>query len=248
MSAGMAYEAMNNAGALGSRLIVILNDNNMSIAPPTGALSTYLARITSSRSYLFWRNFAKRLAKCLPKSWERRVERIEQFVRHFWQGGVWFEELGFYYVGPIDGHDLQQLLPVLRNVRDAANGTDPGPRRHQERKGLRPAEASDDKYHGVSKFNVLTGAQAKSEAKAPTYTRVFADSLIAEAKKDAKIVAITAAMPDGTGLDRFAKEFPDEDLRRRHCRAARGDVRGGSGMRRYEAVRCDLFHLPPARL
>jgi 1-deoxy-D-xylulose-5-phosphate synthase len=209
MSAGMAYEAMNNAGALSSRLIVILNDNNMSIAPPTGALSTYLARITSSRSYLFWRNFVKRLAKCLPKRWERRVERLELFARHFWQGGVWFEELGFYYVGPIDGHDLHQLLPVLRNVRDAENGPILVHVVTKKGKGYAPAEASEDKYHGVGKFNVLTGAQAKSEAKAPTYTRVFADSLIAEAKKDAKIVAITAAMPDGTGLDRFAKEFPE---------------------------------------
>jgi 1-deoxy-D-xylulose-5-phosphate synthase len=209
MSAGMAYEAMNNAGALGARLIVILNDNNMSIAPPTGALSTYLARITSSRSYFFWRNLAKRLAKCLPKSWERRVERLEQFARHFWQGGVWFEELGFYYVGPIDGHDLQQLLPVLRNVRDATEGPILLHIVTKKGNGYGPAEVSDDKYHGVSKFNVLTGAQMKSEAKAPSYTRVFADSLIAEASKDAKIVAITAAMPDGTGLDRFAKEFPE---------------------------------------
>jgi 1-deoxy-D-xylulose-5-phosphate synthase len=209
MSAGMAYEAMNNAGALGSRLIVVLNDNNMSIAPPTGALSTYLARITSSRSYLFWRGFFKRLAKCLPKRWERRLERLELFARHFWQGGVWFEELGFYYVGPIDGHDLNQLVPVLRNVRDAENGPILVHVVTKKGKGYAPAEASEDKYHGVGKFNVLTGAQAKSEAKAPTYTRVFADSLIAEAKKDDKIVAITAAMPDGTGLDRFAKEFPE---------------------------------------
>ncbi len=209
MSAGMAYEAMNNAGALCARLIVILNDNNMSIAPPTGALSTYLARITSSGSYLFWRKAAKRLAKCLPKSWERRVARLEQYARHLWQGGVWFEELGFYYVGPIDGHDLQQLLPVLRNVRDASEGPILVHIVTKKGKGYGPAEASDDKYHGVSKFNVLTGAQAKSEAKAPTYTRVFADSLIAEARKDEKIIAITAAMPDGTGLDRFAKEFPE---------------------------------------
>ena len=208
MSAGMAYEAMNNAGALSARLIVILNDNNMSIAPPTGALSTYLARITSSGSYLFWRKVAKRLAKCLPKSWERRAARVEQYVRHLWQGGVWFEELGFYYVGPIDGHDLQQLLPVLRNVRDAAEGPILVHVVTKKGKGYGPAEASDDKYHGVSRFNVLTGAQAKSEAKAPTYTRVFADSLVAEARKDETIVAITAAMPDGTGLDHFAKEFP----------------------------------------
>ncbi len=208
MSAGMAYEAMNNAGALSARLIVILNDNNMSIAPPTGALSTYLARITSSGSYLFWRKVAKRLAKCLPKTWERRAARLEQYVRHLWQGGVWFEELGFYYVGPIDGHDLQQLLPVLRNVRDAAEGPILVHVVTKKGKGYGPAEASDDKYHGVSRFNVLTGVQAKSEAKAPTYTRVFADSLIAEARKDETIVAITAAMPDGTGLDHFAKEFP----------------------------------------
>jgi 1-deoxy-D-xylulose-5-phosphate synthase len=208
MSAGMAYEAMNNAGALSARLIVILNDNNMSIAPPTGALSTYLARITSSGSYLFWRKVAKRLAKCLPKSWERRAARLEQYVRHLWQGGVWFEELGFYYVGPIDGHDLQQLLPVLRNVRDAAEGPILVHVVTKKGKGYGPAEASDDKYHGVSRFNVLTGVQAKSEAKAPTYTRVFADSLVAEARKDETIVAITAAMPDGTGLDHFAKEFP----------------------------------------
>ena len=208
MSAGMAYEAMNNAGALSARLIVILNDNNMSIAPPTGALSTYLARITSSGSYLFWRKVAKRLAKCLPKTWERRAARLEQYVRHLWQGGMWFEELGFYYVGPIDGHDLQQLLPVLRNVRDAAEGPILVHVVTKKGKGYGPAEASDDKYHGVSRFNVLTGVQAKSEAKAPTYTRVFADSLVAEARKDETIVAITAAMPDGTGLDHFAKEFP----------------------------------------
>ena len=133
----MAYEAMNNAGALGSRLIVVLNDNNMSIAPPTGALSTYLARITSSRSYLFWRNFVKRLAKCLPKRWERRVERLELFARHFWQGGVWFEELGFYYVGPIDGHDLQQLCRSCATSATPPNGPILRPRRHQEGKGLR---------------------------------------------------------------------------------------------------------------
>jgi 1-deoxy-D-xylulose-5-phosphate synthase len=208
MSAGMAYEAINNAGALDSRLIVILNDNRMSIAPPTGALSAYLARITSSRSYFFWRNFAKKFAKRLPKSWERRLARLEEYSRHVWQGGAWFEELGFYYVGPIDGHDLGQLLPVLRNVRDAQEGPILVHAITQKGKGYAPAEASSDKYHGVSKFNVVTGAQVKAPSKAPTYTRVFADSLIAEAKKDEKIVAITAAMPDGTGLDRFAKEFP----------------------------------------
>ena len=209
MSAGMAYEALNNAGALDRPLIVVLNDNNMSIAPPTGAMSAYLARITSSRSYLFWRNWAKRVAKCLPKRWERRLARFEEYARHLWQGGVWFEELGFYYIGPIDGHDLHQLLPVLKNVRDAAQGPVLVHVVTKKGKGYAPAESSADKYHGVVKFNVLTGAQVKSDTKAPTYTRVFADSLIVEARKDEKIVAITAAMPDGTGLDRFAKEFPE---------------------------------------
>jgi 1-deoxy-D-xylulose-5-phosphate synthase len=208
MSAGMAYEAINNAGALDTRLIVILNDNRMSIAPPTGALSAYLARITSSRSYFSWRNFAKKFAKRLPKSWERRLARLEEYTRHIWHGGAWFEELGFYYVGPIDGHDLNQLLPVLRNVRDAQEGPILVHVVTQKGKGYGPAEASSDKYHGVSQFNVVTGAQTKTPSKAPTYTRVFADSLIAEARRDEKIVAITAAMPDGTGLDRFAKEFP----------------------------------------
>jgi 1-deoxy-D-xylulose-5-phosphate synthase len=208
MSAGMAYEAINNAGALDTRLIVILNDNRMSIAPPTGALSAYLARITSSRSYFSWRNFAKKFAKRLAKSWERRLARLEEYTRHIWHGGAWFEELGFYYVGPIDGHDLNQLLPVLRNVRDAQEGPILVHVVTQKGKGYGPAEASSDKYHGVSQFNVVTGAQTKTPSKAPTYTRVFADSLIAEARRDEKIVAITAAMPDGTGLDRFAKEFP----------------------------------------
>ena len=209
MSAGMAYEALNNAGTLDARLIVVLNDNNMSIAPPTGAMSAYLARITSSRSYLFWRNLAKRVAKSFPKSWGRRIARFEEYARHLWQGGVWFEELGFYYVGPIDGHDLHQLLPVLQNVRDAAQGPILVHVVTKKGKGYAPAESSADKYHGVTKFNVLTGAQVKSNTTAPTYTRVFADSLIAEASKDEKIVAITAAMPNGTGLDRFAKAFPD---------------------------------------
>src|SRR5215471_17614085 len=208
MSAGMAYEAINNAGALDTRLIVVLNDNRMSIAPPTGALSAYLARITSSRSYFFWRKLAKKFAGRLPSRWERRLARLEKYSRHVWQGGAWFEELGFYYVGPIDGHDLSQLLPVLRNVRDAQEGPILVHVVTQKGKGYPPAEASSDKYHGVSQFNVVTGAQTKVASKAPSYTRVFADSLIAEARKDEKIVAITAAMPDGTGLDRFAKEFP----------------------------------------
>jgi 1-deoxy-D-xylulose-5-phosphate synthase len=209
MSAGMAYEAINNAGARDERLIVILNDNDMSIAPPTGAFSSYLARVTSSGTYLQLRDFAKQLAKRLPKSWERRAARMEEYTRHLWQGGMWFEELGFYYVGPIDGHDLDQLLPVLKNVRDTKQGPILVHVVTQKGKGYGPAEASDDKYHGVAKFNVVTGAQVKPKLNAPTFTRVFADSLIAEAKKDKRIVAITAAMPDGTGLDLFGREFPD---------------------------------------
>src|SRR6185436_17667100 len=172
MSAGMAYEAINNAGALDTRLIVVLNDNRMSIAAPTGALSAYLARITSSRSYFSWRKLAKKFARRLPTRWERRLARLEKYSRHVWQGGAWFEELGFYYVGPIDGHDLGQLLPVLRNVRDAAEGPILVHVVTQKGKGYAPAEASSDKYHGVSQFNVVTGAQVKSPAKAPSYTRV----------------------------------------------------------------------------
>ncbi|MBA2125474.1 1-deoxy-D-xylulose-5-phosphate synthase [Hyphomicrobium methylovorum] len=209
MSAGMAYEAINNAGARNERLIVVLNDNDMSIAPPSGALSSYLARTTSSGSYLYVRDFAKQLAKRLPKNWERRAARVEEYTRHLWQGGAWFEELGFYYVGPIDGHDLSQLLPVLKNVRDANQGPILVHVVTKKGKGYPPAEASPDKYHGVAKFNVVTGVQAKPQASAPSYTRVFADSLIAEARKDPKVVAITAAMPDGTGLDVFGKEFPE---------------------------------------
>ncbi len=210
MSAGMAYEALNNAGARNERLIVILNDNDMSIAPPTGALSSYLARTTSSASYFAVRDFAKQLAQRLPKSWERRAARVEEYTRSLWQGGgAWFEELGFHYVGPIDGHDLGQLVPVLKNVRDAKQGPILVHVMTKKGKGYAPAEASPDKYHGVAKFNVVTGVQSKPQAAAPSYTRVFADSLIAEAKKDPKIVAITAAMPDGTGLDVFGREFPD---------------------------------------
>ncbi len=209
MSAGMAYEAINNAGAHDERLIVILNDNDMSIAPPTGALSAYLARATSSGTYLHLRDYAKQLAKMLPKKWERRAARMEEYTRHLWQGGQWFEELGFYYVGPIDGHDFNQLLPVLKNVRDAKQGPILVHVVTKKGKGYGPAEASDDKYHGVNKFNIITGAQVKPKPNAPTYTRVFADSLIREAEKDAKVVAVTAAMPDGTGLDLFGKRFPE---------------------------------------
>jgi 1-deoxy-D-xylulose-5-phosphate synthase len=209
MSAGMAYEALNNAGARDERLIVVLNDNDMSIAPPTGALSAYLARITSSGTYFYLRDIAKELAKQLPKSWERRAARMEEYTRHLWQGGAWFEELGFYYVGPIDGHDFDHLLPVLKNARDASQGPILVHVVTKKGKGYPPAEASDDKYHGVAKFNVVTGAQVKPKPNAPSYTRVFAESLIQEARKDGKIVAITAAMPDGTGLDLFAREFPE---------------------------------------
>jgi 1-deoxy-D-xylulose-5-phosphate synthase len=209
MSAGMAYEAMNNAGARDERLIVILNDNDMSIAPPTGALSKYLTRATSSGTYLHLRDLAKQLAKRLPKKWERRAARVEEMSRTMMSGGIWFEELGFYYVGPIDGHDLDQLLPVLKNVRD----TDQAPVLvhviTQKGKGYGPAEAAADKYHGVAKFDVVTGAQVKPKPSAPSYTKVFANALVAEARKDDRIVAITAAMPDGTGLDVFGRAFPE---------------------------------------
>lgn len=209
MSAGMAYEAMNNAGARDARLIVILNDNDMSIAPPTGALSRYLARTTSGGTYLHLRDIAKQLAKRLPKQWERRAARIEELSRTYWSGGALFEELGFYYVGPIDGHDLRQLVPVLKNVRDTKQGPILVHVVTKKGKGYKFAEDSADKYHGVVKFNVVSGAQDKPKAKAPSYTKVFGESLIAEARKDDRIVGITAAMPEGTGIDLFAREFPD---------------------------------------
>jgi 1-deoxy-D-xylulose-5-phosphate synthase len=209
MSAGMAYEAINNAGARDERLIVVLNDNDMSIAPPTGALSAYLARVTSSGPYLYVRDIAKLLARRLPKSWERRAARVEEYTRHLWQGGAWFEELGFYYIGPIDGHDYNQLLPVLKNVRDAKQGPILVHVVTRKGKGYAPAEESDDKYHGVAKFNVVTGAQIKAKANAPSYTKVFGQSLIEEAKDDDRIIGITAAMPSGTGIDLFGQEFPE---------------------------------------
>ena len=208
MSAGMAYEAMNNAGAMDSRLIVILNDNDMSIDRPVGALSAYLARLTSSETFLSWRNFAKQLAKRLPKSWEERAKRADEYTRSFWAGGTLFEELGFYYVGPIDGHNLDHLLPVLRNVRDAKQGPILVHVVTQKGKGYKPAENADDKYHGVGRFNVITGAQEKSIPNAPSYTKVFAETLVKAAEQDDKIVAVTAAMPSGTGLDIFGKSFP----------------------------------------
>ena len=209
MSAGMAYEAMNNAGARNERLIVILNDNDMSIAPPVGAMSAYLARLASGRTYLKLRDVGKQLTHHLPKSWDRAITRAVEHARGYVTGGTLFEELGFYYVGPIDGHNLDHLLPVLRNVRDAEIGPILIHVVTQKGKGYAPAEASADKYHGVVKFDVATGAQAKSKGGAPQYTKVFGESLINEAKKDDKIVAITAAMPSGTGVDMFQKAFPN---------------------------------------
>ena len=209
MSAGMAYEAMNNAGAMNSRLIVILNDNDMSIAPPVGALSGYLARLVSGRTYRSVHHTVKKVAKLLPPFLEQRAVAIEEYARGLVTGGTLFDELGFFYVGPIDGHNIDHLLPVLKNVRDAKDGPFLVHVVTKKGKGYDPAEKSADKYHGVVKFDVATGAQAKSKAAAPAYTKVYAEALIKEARKDNKIVAITAAMPSGTGLDLFAKEFPD---------------------------------------
>ncbi|HZS64264.1 MAG TPA: 1-deoxy-D-xylulose-5-phosphate synthase [Xanthobacteraceae bacterium] len=209
MSAGMAYEAMNNAGAMNSRLIVILNDNDMSIAPPVGAMSAYLARLISGKTYRSLRQVGKHLLHKLPKFFEQSAAKAEEFARGFWTGGTLFEELGFFYVGPIDGHNLDHLLPVLRNVRDSDTGPILVHVVTQKGKGYPPAEVSADKFHGVMKFDVATGAQAKSKSHAPVYTKVFAESLVKEARKDDKIVAVTAAMPSGTGLDHFAREFPE---------------------------------------
>jgi 1-deoxy-D-xylulose-5-phosphate synthase len=210
MSAGMAYEAMNNAGAMGSRLIVILNDNDMSIAPPVGAMSAYLSRLISSKPYASMRHLAKELAKKFPRPLEQAAKRAEEYARGFFTGGTLFEELGFFYVGPIDGHNLDHLLPVLKNVRDTDYD---GPVLihvvTHKGKGYPPAETAADKYHGVAKFDVVTGKQAKSAPKAPAYQNVFAKALIAEAEHDDKIIAVTAAMPSGTGLDKFAERFPD---------------------------------------
>jgi 1-deoxy-D-xylulose-5-phosphate synthase len=207
MSAGMAFEALNNAGAMDSRLIVILNDNKMSIAPPVGAMSAYLSRLLSGRTYLTLREIGKQVTSHLPKRVDRTITRAIEHARGFLTGGTLFEELGFYYVGPIDGHNLDHLLPVLRNARDV-NGPILIHVITQKGKGYGPAEASDDKYHGVNTFDVVTGAQVKPKANAPSYTRVFADYLIKAAREDDKVVAVTAAMPTGTGLDLFAREFP----------------------------------------
>ncbi|MGA7972472.1 MAG: 1-deoxy-D-xylulose-5-phosphate synthase, partial [Pseudolabrys sp.] len=205
ISAGMAYEAMNNAGAMDRRLIVILNDNEMSIAPPVGAMSNYLSRLFSSPAFLSLRDFGKQMADHLPRFIRDKAALAEELARGFVTGGTLFEELGFYYVGIVDGHDLEQLVPVLTNVRDAKNGPILVHIRTQKGKGYAPAEESQDKYHGVVKFDVATGKQHKSSGGAPAYTKVFGESLVQEAKKDDKIVAITAAMPGGTGVDIFAK-------------------------------------------
>lgn len=209
MSAGMAYEAMNNAGSLDSRLIVILNDNDMSIAPPVGAMSAYLAKLVSGPTYQSLRGAAKNFAKNFPKPLQEKAAKAEEYARGFWTGGTLFEEMGFYYVGPVDGHNLEHLLPILKNVRDTHNGPVLIHAVTQKGKGYAPAEGAKDKYHGVAKFDVITGKQAKPKANAPSYTNVFATSLIKEAEHDDKIVTVTAAMPDGTGLNLFQDAFPD---------------------------------------
>ena len=210
MSAGMAYEAMNNAGHLKNRLVVILNDNDMSIAPPVGAMSAYLSRLISGKTYLSLREAGKKAAAKLPLPLKEAARKAEEYTRGFWTGGTLFEELGFYYVGPIDGHNFDHLLPILENIRDTIHD---GPiLLHVVTKkgnGYTPAETAADKMHGVAKFDVLTGTQAKSKSPLPSYTKVFAESLVAEARADEKIVAVTAAMPSGTGLDLFQKEFPN---------------------------------------
>ncbi|MDJ0933770.1 MAG: 1-deoxy-D-xylulose-5-phosphate synthase [Kiloniellales bacterium] len=213
MSAGMAYEAMNNAGAMHSKLIVILNDNDMSIAPPVGAMSAYLSRLISSKPYRSMRHLARDLAKSFPKPLETAAKRAEEYARGMLTGGTMFEEMGFFYVGPIDGHNLDHLLPVLKNCRD---GEQDGPilihAVTQKGKGYEPAEKAADKYHGVAKFDVITGKQAKPTPKAPQYTAVFAEALIKEAEADDKIVAVTAAMPSGTGINKFSDRFPSRSF------------------------------------
>ena len=209
MSAGMAYEAMNNAGSMKSRLIVILNDNDMSIAPPVGAMRSYLAKLLSGKTYIGFRGFLKKVASLFPRSIKIRAARFEEYFRGLAVGGTLFDELGFYYVGTIDGHNFDQLIPVLKNVRDSAHQ---GPflvhAITQKGKGYTPAENSDDKYHGVTKFDVVTGAQVKSTVNTPAFTKVYGETLAKHGELDSKIVAITGAMPSGTGVDIFAKKFP----------------------------------------
>ena len=210
MSAGMAYEAMNNAGAMKSKLIVVLNDNDMSIAPPVGAMSSYLARLLSGKTYFGFRETVKSITSAFSKRFKDKAGKAEEFIRDIVSGGTLFNELGFYYVGPIDGHNLDNLIPVLNNVK---NSKYDGPilihTITKKGKGYKPAEDSRDKYHGVSKFNVITGEQSKSKTNTPTYTKVFANTLVKHAENDTKIIGITGAMPSGTGMDIFGKKFPD---------------------------------------
>jgi 1-deoxy-D-xylulose-5-phosphate synthase len=209
MSAGMAYEAMNNAGSMNSRLIVILNDNDMSIAPPVGAMRSYLAKLLSGKTYIGFRGFLKKIASIFPRSIKTRAARFEEYFRGLAVGGTLFDELGFYYVGTIDGHNFDQLIPVLKNVRDSKhNGPFLVHAITQKGKGYRPAENSEDKFHGVNKFDVITGAQAKPTTTTPTFTKVYGDTLAKHGEVDSKIVAITGAMPSGTGVDIFSKKFP----------------------------------------
>jgi len=239
MSAGMAYEAMNNAEAAGNRLIVILNDNDMSIAPPVGGLSAYLARLVSSREFLGLRDMLRRMARKLPRPLHHAARKTDEFARGMAMGGTLFEELGFYYVGPVDGHNLDQLIPVLENVRDMADGPVLVHVVTQKGKGYAPAEAAADKYHGVQTFNVITGEQTKAPAGPPSYTSVFAGALIAEAARDEKIVAITAAMPSGTGLDKFASAYPersfDVGIAEQHAVTFAAGL-AGQGMRPFCAI------------
>ncbi|MFS0770748.1 1-deoxy-D-xylulose-5-phosphate synthase [Sphingomonas sp. 1P08PE] len=209
MSAGMAYEAMNNAEQAGNRLVVILNDNDMSIAPPVGGLSAYLSRIVTSREFLGLRELMKKFARKLPRPFHTAARKTDEFARGMTMGGTLFEELGFYYVGPIDGHNLDHLIPVLENVRDAEEGPILVHVVTKKGKGYAPAEAAADKYHGVQKFDVITGTQAKAPPGPPQYQNVFGEQLVKEAERDPMICAITAAMPSGTGLDRFAQVHPD---------------------------------------
>ena len=209
ISAGQAYEAMNNAGAIKSRLIVILNDNDMSIAPPTGAMSAYLAKLISGEKYLGFRSFAKQIIEKLPKSLEKSAKKADEISRTISGEGTLFEALGFYYVGPIDGHNLDHLLPVIRNIKDTNQGPILIHVVTKKGKGYLPAENSNEKFHGVSEFNITTGEQQKSKDNKPSYTKIFSDALIKEAKEDKKILAITAAMPSGTGLNHFQEKFPE---------------------------------------
>src|SRR5258706_9120829 len=233
---------------MGARLIVILNDNDMSIAPPVGAMSAYLARLVSGRTYRGFRYFLTQVTAKLPRLFRVWAKRAEEYARGFWMGGTLFGELGFFYVGPIDGHNLDHLIPVLENVRDIDNGPILVHVVTQKGKGYAPAEASSDKYHGVSKFNVMTGEQKKGVSGPPAYTKVFAQALMAEAERDEKIVALTAAMPSGTGLDLFATRFPkrcfDVGIAEQHGVTFAAGL-GAGGVRPFARV---FLSLPPRPL